>query len=325
MFIMSNSLPFIRILFFVLSVVFVTVANREQPIFGALYGSVLGLALIGFDLLFKRFNLRSFNVAALGIIFGYFMGLGLNLVFSAIIGDHLDSRTLEMARITLFLFGIYLGMLMTIRSSDELSISIPFVRFTSQTQKKKDLLLDPTLFADGRIVDMAATGLLDQQLILPRFVIKELYSLPEAESKQALEVLKKLEATPDLYLHIHEADFPEKDTSTKMLRLARLLESNILTADVTKIQTVPIDGIRFVNLHSLSTALQPLIQTGKKLKVKIVRQGEPGQGIGYHQDGAMVVVNGAGDFLQQIVAATVIRTVPGKAGRIIFCNMAFEE
>jgi uncharacterized protein YacL len=304
-------------------------------ILGLLFGGVL----IGFDLLFKRFNLRSFNVAVLGLFFGYLMGQALVLVFNAILGIsaasiHLSSQSLEIVQILLFLFGIYIGTLMTLRSSDEIYVSIPFVKFTAMSNKKKDLLLDASVLSDARIIDLAASGLLDCQMILSRSIVKDLFVQSEAsdeqirmKAKRSLDIIKKFEAMPELELRYNDTDFPEvKDPLSKMIRLARLIDANILTADLSQIQIPAIEGLRFINLHDLSKALKPLMQTGEHIKIKIQRYGkEPRQGVGYLEDGTMVVVNGGGEFIGEMIDAQVLSVKHTSSGRMIFCNALAEK
>ena len=91
----------------------------------------------------------------------------------------LQPQTLEIVKIAIFLFGTYLGTIMTLRAADELYVSIPFVKFAPIAQKKKDLIIDSSVLSDARIIDVAATGLFDHQLILPRFIIKDLYAQAE--------------------------------------------------------------------------------------------------------------------------------------------------
>ncbi len=344
---MNLALAFTRTLFVVLSIFFMTtymISGSEGYTsarlgMGVVLGGLLGALLIGFEFLFRRFNLRAFNVAILGLFFGYLMGQALVMILSAILkisaaSIHLNAETLEVVQIALFLFGIYLGTLMTIRAADELSVSIPFLRFSPTTQKKKDLVLDGSVLADARILDLAGSGMLDHHLVLPRFLIKELYIQAESNeesqrrgAKRALEIVKKLEAFPDLGLRYNDTDFPEvKDPMGKMVRLARLLDANILTADISRVQTASVEGIRVINLHNLSNALKPLMQTGEHIKIKIQRYGkEPRQGVGYLEDGTMVVVNGGGDYLGEIVDAKVLSVKHTTSGRMIFCNAPDEE
>lgn len=344
---MNLAIAFTRILFMILSIFFMTTYMISGPqgyttanlTAGLGIGVALGLALIGFDLLFKRFNLRAFNIAIIGLFVGFLMGKALVLVLSAVLdissaSIHIQPQVLEVIKIALFLFGIYLGTLMTLRSSDELSVSIPFVKFTPTARKKKDLLIDPSLLSDARVIDLASSGIMDHELILPRFLVKELYIQAETsdegmrtKAKRSLEIIKKLEGLPELDLRYNETDFPEiKDFNSKLIRLARLLDSNILTADISRLQTSAIEGVRFINLHNLSTALKPLMQAGEMIKIKIQRYGkEPRQGVGYLDDGTMVVVNGGGEYIGEVIEAKVLSVKHTSSGRMIFCNAQDEE
>jgi uncharacterized protein YacL len=339
---MHVSVSFTRILFVLFSIFFLAVymstATTESPmidgLFGALLGLIFGLILIGCDLLFKRFNIRSFNTATLGVFFGYLLGIALNVTFGAIydlseVLQQMNPQTKDIIQILIFLFAIYLGTVMTIRASDELYVSVPFVKFSPVAQKKKDLLIDFSVLADARIIDLAATGIMDKQLIVPRFVVKDLYAQAEIgdeqtkiRAKRAMEVLKKLETMHELEIRYNDTDFPEvKDGTNKAIRLARLLDCNIMTADISRIEMSYVEGVRVINIHSLSNALKPLMQTGETIKIKIQRYGkEPRQGVGYLDDGTMVVVNDGGQFIGQTIDAHVLSVKHTSSGRMVFCN-----
>ena len=344
---MNVALAFTRLLFVILSIFFITTYmiagsggyTLNNFLIGIGAGLLLGMALIGFDLLFKRFNLRSFNIAIIGIFIGFLMGEALVLVLKAILdissaSINLNPKSLEIIQIVLFLFGVYLGTIMTLRASDEIYVSIPFVKFSPQAQKKKDLVLDASALGDARIIDLAASGLVDHHLVLPRFLLKELYAQSEVgdemsrnKARRSLEVVKKLEQTQDLEMRYNDTDFPEvKDPMSKLVRLARLLDANILTADISRVQISAIEGIRIINIHSLSNSLKPLMQAGEKIKIKIQRYGkEPRQGVGYLEDGTMVVVNGGGTFIGETIDALVLSVKHTSSGRMIFCNAMDEE
>lgn len=339
---MNLALAFTRILFVILSVFFITTYMISGPsgyslsnlLLGSGIGLLLGFALIGFDILFRRFNLRSFNIAIVGLFIGFFMGEALCLILKAILNIssasvHLQPQALEIIQIALFLFGTYLGTIMTLKASDEIYVSIPFVKFSPTAQKKKDLILDSSALADARVIDLAASGLIDHHLILPRFLLKDLYAQAEVsdelsrnKAKRSLEIIKKLEQVIGLEMRYNDTDFPDvKDPMSKLLRLARLLDANILTADISRIQISAIEGVRVINIHALSNALKPLMQAGEKIKIKIQRFGkEPRQGVGYLEDGTMVVVNGGGQFIGETIDALVLSVKHTSSGRMIFCN-----
>ena len=311
----------------------------ENAFIGIGVGFLFGLLLIAFDTLFRRFSLRAFNIAIIGIFIGYLMGQALVLVFKAVLDiSHIrmamQVQTIELVQIGLFLFGIYLGTIMTLKAADELYVSIPFVKFTPTMQKKKDLILDSSVLADARIIDVASTGLLDFQLIIPRYIVKELYAQSEmgdemdrSRARRCLETIRKLEALPSLGLRLNDTDFPEvKEPFAKLTRLGRLLDANILTADISRIQISALEGIKIINIHSLSNALKPLMEAGELMKIKIQRFGkEPNQGVGYLEDGTMVVVNGGGDFIGNSIDAQVLSVKHTSSGRMVFCNTLEEE
>jgi uncharacterized protein YacL len=286
------------------------------------------------DVVLRRFNLRSFNVVTLGLFFGYLMGQALLIILTVIfdvsdLSQRISVTLMEIIKIGLFFIGLFLGTTMTIRAADELYVSIPFVKFSQATQKKKDIIIDNSVLSDARIIDLCSTGILDHHLVIPRFLIKELYTAVEigdettkAKAKRALDVLKKLEAVSNLDLRYNDTDFPDiKDTTIKLLRLARLVDANLLTADISRVQMSSIEGVRIINLHALSNALKPLMQTGEFIKIKIQRFGkEPRQGVGYLDDGTMVVVNGGGNFIGDTIEAQVLSVKHTSSGRMIFCN-----
>jgi uncharacterized protein YacL len=264
------------------------------------------------------------------------MALALVLVFNAILditGAHLQLFFVEIVKIFLFLFGTYLGVMMTLRASDEIYVSIPFVKFTPSMQQTKDILLDLSSVGDARIIDLAASGLLDKRLVLPRFLLKELHKQEESpdefiasKAKRSLDVVKKLETLLNLHLRYQDTEFPEvKEMTGKILRLARLLDADVLSADINRIQMAQIEGVRVINIHALSNALKPLMQHGEFLKIKIQRYGkEELQGVGYLEDGTMVVVNGGGDYIGEIITASVLSVKHTLSGRMIFCNVVEE-
>ncbi len=136
---MNIALAFTRLLFLILSIFFMTLYMISMPegtlmsnaIIGVSIGIIFAFILYGFDVLFRKHNLRSFNIAIIGLFVGYLMGLALVLIFNTILDIstltiHLQGQVIEIIKIALFLFGTYLGTVMTLKASDELYVSIPF-------------------------------------------------------------------------------------------------------------------------------------------------------------------------------------------------------
>lgn len=341
---MNVSLSFIRIFFLSLCILlfaaYTTTLSEgvtlTKLIIGVASGIVVGAIFIGCDTLFKRFNLRAFNIVLLGLFFGYLMGetvwtlLNTLLEFARL---PIVPETASLVKMVLFLFTIYVSMVMTARASEELHLCIPFIQFKQNNHKKKDILVDASILSDSRIVDLANSGLLDHQLILPRFILNEFYTMAEhgdetakSKAKRSLDVFKKLENIPNLHLRFDDTDFPEfKDSLSKLVRLARLIDCDIISADINRVQQTTIDGIRIINIHMLSNALKLITQTGGYINIKIQRYGkEARQGVGYLEDGTMVVVNGGAEYIGETIKAQVLSVKHTSSGCMIFCNATDE-
>lgn len=304
---------------------------------GIISGLFFGVLLIGIESIFKNLNLRTLNLIIIGLFTGYLMGEALMLLTNTLLNIApvpLNPQIFGFIKIAIFLFSIYFATTLTIKASDEISLSIPFIKLESTHQKKKDLLCDISALSDARIIDLAASGLLDNHLILPRFLIKEVSSMNEnvdesikGKGRRCLEAIKKLESIPTLNLRYSDADYIDhKEPLQKLIHLAKNLDASILTADLNRTQQPTTEGVRFINIHGLSNALKPITQNGELLNIKIQRYGkEPRQGVGYLDDGTMVVVNGGAEYIGDVIKAQVLSVKHTSSGRMIFCNTAEEE
>lgn len=303
---------------------------------GIIGGALFAGLLIGLDALFKQFHLRGLILAAFGLFLGYVMSVAILITFQLLIETtqiSIDPLLLSFLKTCLILFSAYFGMALTAKAAEEYSLSLPFIHLKATGSKRRDILLDPAILSDPRLIDLMNSGLLDQQLILPKFAIKELQNLAEngdemgkAKGRKSLDTLKKLEGFHDINLRIVEDDFPEiKDPHSKLASLAKQLDANILTAEINKIQQSELDGSKVININFLSHALKPVTTAGEQILIKIQRFGkEPRQGIGYLDDGTMVVVNGGAEFIGETIKAMVLSVKSTTSGRMIFCN-AFED
>lgn len=332
---------FSKFVFLFFSSVFFVPLAYMQLSFGALTNCAVGFgatilfcgAIFSLDSLLKNTSLKSYNALALGLFFGWIFSQILILIVDTLLGSvglFVSEGLSHVLMGCLYLFSLYFGVLFTMRASEEIYLSIPFLRLKPKAQEKKDLLLEASALTDPRMIDLVTTGLFDHQLILPRFVMKQIYEMAESSSemrkskaKQALELIKKMEQTPSLGLRIHETEFPDlKEISAKLMRLARLLGADILTADAQAFElSSAAEPLRTISLHALAKALKPLTQSGEYLDVKVQRYGkEARQGVGYQEDGTMVVINGGAAFIGETIKAQVLSVKHTSAGRMIFSN-----
>lgn len=335
---MQNPLFLVRMLFLSICIFLAIIfAYSSESTLGSIFisaciGLAFGAAIIGIDQALRRFNLKAFNILTLGVFAGYLLGEACLQMLSTAFETYfvtISPYSLAVIRSGVFLIACYFGMAVVARSSEELYISIPFIRFKGSSQRKKDLLIDGSALCDSRLLDLATTGLVDQQLIVPRYLSKELQEQAESSDEQSrlkarrsLDTLKKLESIPMLEMRYTDTDCTDiKDPATKILKIGRLIDANVLTTDIPRSQLPVTDGPKIININSLSQALKPLSQTGEMLMIKIQRYGkEPRQGVGYLDDGTMVVVNGGAEFIGETIRTQVLSVKHTSSGRMIFCN-----
>lgn len=337
---MNISSVFSRAVFSILSLLFFTTfamttysyGTGVNATIGAMSGLLFCLILFTSDYLFKNVSLKIMNTTALGLLFGFVLSQAVILAFTGLIdlaSIAVSSESIALIKGAISLFSLYFGVTLTFRASEEIYVSIPFIKLKPSVQKKKDFLLDISILTDSRMIDLISSGILDNHLVLPRFVMKQIYEMAESEvesqkgkARRALEIIKKMEELPTLELRFNETDFPEvKDLQAKLIRLARLVDANLLTADMSQIEQSSIEGVRIINIHSLAKALKPLTQTGEFIQIKVQRYGkEARQGIGYLDDGTMVVINGGAEYIGETIKVQVLSVKHTSSGRMIFCN-----
>lgn len=316
--------------------VFPSISITIPLIMGTVLGVAFSMALFGAEFFFRQLSLKSLNTITLGVFVGYFLGQAIIITLSSLLefsAITLNPSLMAFCKGIISLGAIYFGVTITARASEEIYVSIPFIKFTPSIQKKQDILLDHSILADSRLIDLAASGLLNNKVLIPRFILKEIYELVEStqevhknRARRSLEIIKKLESLPSLEIRYVDTDFPEiQDSHAKVVRLARVLDASILTADMSQIDQSSAEGVLVINIHSLAKGLKPLTHTGEYINIKVQRYGkEARQGVGYLEDGTMVVINGGAEYIGEAIKAQVLSVKHTSSGRMIFCN-AMEE
>lgn len=288
------------------------------------------------EYLLKKITLRAFNTALLGLFIGSLIGLVIATSLRIVLGlVNASTGIVDIVTLYSFLASVYIGIMLTCSSQEAWWLSIPFVRLAPATQtKKKELILDLTAIEDPRLIELARSGLLDHQLVVPTFVAKEIQKSSESQEeatrlrgRKCQEHLKRLENMAHLDLQIKEFHFSDSDELTvKLDRAAKLIQAYILSSCDASQLVDDEDVPTTISLDTIAAALKPGAQRGEMLSIKIQRLGkEPKQGVGYLEDGTMVVVNGGGEFLGETIRTQVLSQKYSSSGKIIFCNALTQD
>jgi uncharacterized protein YacL len=191
------------------------------------------------------------------------------------------------------------------------------------------VVIDTSAVIDGRIVDIARTGFVLGTLVVPRFVLDELQRIadsPDAmrrnRGRRGLEMLSALQKDVGSTVEISEETYPEvAEVDAKLMAYARDHNAAILTNDYNLNRVADLQGIRVLNINELANAVKSVVHPGEEMSVRIIQEGkEAGQGVGYLDDGTMIVVEGGLRYLEHDVPITVTRVLQTVAGRMIFAQ-----
>lgn len=189
-------------------------------------------------------------------------------------------------------------------------------------------LLDTSVIVDGRVLEIAQAGFLDGRLLVPKFVLKELQAIADSNDalkrvrgRRGLDVLHRLRDVTG-NLEIIDNDSTERDVDGKLVSVARELHAQVLTTDYNLNRVARIQGVVVLNVNELSNALKPVVLPGEDMSVNIVKDGkEQNQGVGYLDDGTMIVIENGKPLIGETVGVQVTSVLQTAAGRMIFAKV----
>jgi uncharacterized protein YacL len=310
----------------------------------------LALLFVGVDILSPRRKLALFSGVlfglAVGVAISFALGYVVELIFAQVVpltSSVPDSQRLSLLikfiKLVVAIVCCYLTISFVLQTKDDFRFIIPYVEFSRTTKGARPTLLDTSVLIDGRISDIAATGFFESQLVVPRFVLQELQTVADSSDKlkrnrgrRGLDVLTKLrdasradviiyEGVPHHHQHYQDVPEPAEDATVdeRLLALAKELNGRVVTTDYNLNKVAQLRGVDVLNINDIAHALKPVALPGERMTVKLMKAGEAaGQGVGYLEDGTMVVVEQGRGHINEEVAFTVTSALQTSAGRMIF-------
>ncbi|NLC07572.1 MAG: TRAM domain-containing protein [Syntrophomonadaceae bacterium] len=269
---------------------------------------------------------------ALGLIIGLIIAtlLGYSFSYVPVIGGYL-------AIIVSLGLG-YLGLLLGMKRKDELLAVFSIFPRIGGRDKDRALksevrgrykILDTSVIIDGRIADICQSGFIEGVLVVPSFVLEELRHvadssdlLKRSRGRRGLDILNEMRKNPNITVEVVEDDFEDlTEVDSKLVRLAQLKQGYILTNDYNLNKVAELQGVKVLNINELANAVKPIVLPGEEMVVQVIKDGkEAGQGVGYLDDGTMIVIDGGRRFIGQSVDVFVTSVFQTAAGRMIFAK-----
>jgi uncharacterized protein YacL len=198
---------------------------------------------------------------------------------------------------------------------------------SSWTNLNRTILLDTSVIIDGRVADIAKTGFLPGTLLIPRFVLNELQYIADSpdgmrrqRGRRGMEVLAELQKLPNILVRISDINVEGmREVDEKLVVLARQLKCPILTNDYNLNRVAELQGVTILNINELANAVKSVVLPGEALRINVIQEGkEHGQGVGYMEDGTMVVVENGKDYIGEYKEVNITKVLQTAAGRMIF-------
>jgi uncharacterized protein YacL len=287
----------------------------------------VGLAIVGLDLLIKHKEITTISAVSFGLL----LGLVLGALFSVAIEPYVQDKQLSLRlRLLITVVCCYFLVSTLLQTKDEFRFIIPYVEFSKQVKGGRPMVLDTSVIIDGRIADICDTRIIDAKMIVPRFVLQELQHIADSSDKlkrnrgrRGMDMLKKMQSNAKVELQVHEANLAElrdvQKVDERLVIFAKALGARVVTNDYNLNKIAQLQGVDVINLNEVANSLKSVALPGEILNVRLVKAGDQiGQGVGYLDDGTMVVVEQGRQAIGQEVAITVTSVLQTNAGRMIF-------
>jgi uncharacterized protein YacL len=297
----------------------------------------LGIAAIvlALDISIPQKSLTSLSGVFFGLVTGMVVAYGLGLIVDLLAETFApesmeDTPTIGTLKMLIGVICCYFAVSFILQTKDDIRFVIPYVEFAKQTKGSKCMVLDTSVIIDGRIADICDTRVIDSTLIVPRFILHELQSIADSNDKlkrnrgrRGLDVLNKLQSNQTVEVHILDTQLTPAEASEsvdqRLVTVGKKLNGRVVTNDYNLNKISQLRGVEVININDLATALRPVFLPGELMSVKVMKPGEEaGQGVGYLDDGTMVVIEGGREQIGAIISIVVTSVLQTSAGRMIF-------
>ena len=314
-------------------------AVRTTLVFG-LVGALAGLILTPYFTTRPARSLRSLlGRTAAESLFAGLTGLVVGLLIAALLGFPLSLLPAPLGEILPFIGALifsYFGVsLFVMRQGDIMGLLSALSGRNSEgggsssswTNLNRNILLDTSVIIDGRVADIARTGFLPGTLLIPRFVLNELQyiadspdSMRRQRGRRGMEVLAELQKLPNVLVRISDINVDGvREVDDKLIVLGKQLKSPVLTNDYNLNRIAELQGVTVLNINELANAVKSVVLPGEALRINIMQEGkEHSQGVGYMEDGTMVVVENGKDYIGEYMDVNITKVLQTAAGRMIF-------
>ncbi len=277
------------------------------------------------DILIPQKRIDVVSAIYFGLLIGFMLSWLTNLALSPVVMGNYRPITLMLSNLIL----PYLCVTLLLQTRDKFRFIIPYIEFAKEVRGGRPYILDTSALIDGRIADVLETKIIDAEIVIPSFVLQELQDIADSSEKlrrnrgrRGLDVVSRLQSNTNIEVRLHETRPEEgkgQSVDQRLVDLAKELGGAVVTNDFNLNKVASVQGVDVINLNDLANCLKPKHLPGERISLKIVRPGEAsGQGVGYLDDGTMVVCEDGGGMVGKESEIIVKSVLQSSAGRMVF-------
>ncbi len=301
-----------------------------------IFGTVLlSLGVIAVDIFTPRKQIEVISATYFGLLVGVLLSYILWIALSPLIPEQAEgvpspyAAPVQLMMAAVLCYGCTSLLLQT---KDDFRFVIPYVEFARDLKGNRPIVLDTSAIIDGRLAELTETNVVESQLVMPGFVLAELQSIADsndrlrrARGRRGLDILNKLRSQSNIDFQIYDRELPEfagQPVDMKLVILAKHLEGKLITGDFNLNKVAKVHNVTVINLNEVAASLRPQFLPGESFEVRVVKAGEgPEQGVGYLDDGTMVVIEGGRHRINATLNVVVTSTLQTQAGRMLFAKV----
>jgi uncharacterized protein YacL len=294
---------------------------------GILIGVGAAILIILVEIVIDRVPLDSLIAAVIGASVGLILAQLANWLIYQIDNPRLYQLSQQYSLLTHIVMA-FLGLLVAVKKKSELDLlDRDLIVKGSKKRLASVHAVDTSVLIDGRVADVCEAKFISGTLVVPRFVLQELQNIADSQdpgcwspAPRGLDILARMQENPDVPVKIFDKDYPEiREVDAKLVALAREIGAKILTTDFNLNKVASLQGVTVLNINDLANALKPVVLPGESMSLFVVKEGkERDQGVGYLNDGTMVVVEDGRRFIGRRLDVLVTSILQTSAGRLIF-------
>lgn len=296
---------------------------------GLAFGVLIGLVIIGVEYVFENVSLFSLIIGIIGAVAGIIISKLLDYSVAQIANPDFNEVWLKYNLIISYALAL-LGMIVSVKKIPELDDLDKNILSLGRKGGKNMKMLDLSAIVDGRVLDICDTHFITGGMVTPRFIVQELHALAEskdsmerAKGRRGLDILARLQESRDIPFRVIDREMRDvSDNQIKLVTIAKELGASIITTDFNINKLAALESVTVLNINDLTIALKPVVLPGEEMSVFVMKEGkEKEQGIGYLDDGTMIVVEDGREHIGKKVDAVVQSILQTSQGRIIFTRV----